>query len=278
MSTATEVATRDPNTELAVADEIAAQVAAAQAEEYDDEALQTPILKIGQALTREVQDGNAVAGEFINTLTGEGLGDAVEFIVAYYNKGRFASDSTGRAFVSFDKTIPAHWEPLVGEEFVGTPFAEYPEAEEQFKAAVNAKTREWGNGPAVSTTHNYTGLVIVDGEDGPELQPARLSLKRIDVPAHRKLQTLLRAVLRGKATWDAVFHLSTQKREFGKNAAYTINPTDVKIVRKTEAEERLIAAQVAEAVLAGRTRSVGAEDALEDKPVEPDANGGLDIA
>lgn len=278
MSTATDLATRDASTELAVADEIAAQVAAAQAEEYDDESLQTPILKIGQALTREVQDGNAIAGEFINTLTGEGLGDAVEFIVAYYNKGRFASDKDGRAYVSFDKNIPAHWEPFVGEEFVGTPFSEYPEAEEQFKAAVNAKQRDWGNGPAVSTTHNYTGLVIVDGEEGPELQPARLSLKRIDVPAHRKLQTLLRAVLRGKPTWDAVFHLSTQKREFGKNAAYTINPTDVKIVRKTESDERLIASQVAEAVLAGRVSAVGAEEALDDRPQEPAAEGALDIS
>lgn len=277
MSPGTDLAERDTNTELAVADEIAAQVAAAQEQEYDDEALQTPILKIGQALTREVQDGNAAAGEFINTLTGDGLGDTVEFIVAYYNKGRFASDSTGRAYSSFDKTIPAHWEPLVGEEFVGTPFAEYPEAEEQFKAAVNAKQREWGNGPTVSTTHNYTGLVIVDGEDGPELQPARLSLKRIDVPAHRKLQTLLRAVLRGKPTWDVVFHLSTQKREFGKNAAYTINPTDVKIERKTEPDERLLAAQVAEAVLAGRTQSVGAEEALEDRPVAPESPGALAI-
>lgn len=281
----TEVANRDTDTELAVAEKIAAEVAAAQEQEYDDESLQTPILKIGQGLTREVQEGNAAVGEFINTLTGDGLGDAVEFIVAYYNRGRFASDKDGRAFVSFDKIIPATWEDFVGPEFVGTPFSEYPEAEETFKAAVNAKERVWGNGPSVSTTHNYTGLVLVevpadDGSDETtlELQPARLSLKRIDVPAHRKLQTLLRAVLRGKPTWDAVFHLSTQKREFGKNAAYTINPTDVKIARKTTPDERLLAAQVAEAVLAGRVRVHGAEEALEDKPQEPDAQGGLEIS
>jgi hypothetical protein len=276
LTESTEIAERD-EAALAVADETTAAIAAAQAEEYDDESLQTPILKIGQHLTREVKDGNAEAGEFINTLTGEGLGTDVEFIVAYYNKGRFASNAEGRAFVSFDKNIPDHWEPFVGPDFVGTPFAEYPEAEEQFKAAVNAKQRDWGKGPAVSTTHNYTGLVLVDGEDGTELQPARLSLKRIDVPAHRKLQTLLRAVLRGKPPWDKVVRLATTGRDFGRNTAYTIDPTGVRFVRDTTPEERAYAAEVAQAVLAGRTVSADAEAATEDKPAEPKASGGLDV-
>lgn len=275
----------EPGTDLAVAEETALAVAAAQAAEYGDEPLQTPILKIGQGLTREVQDGNAEIGEFINTLTGDGLGDTVEFVVSYYNKGRFASDKkSGRAFVAFGATIPDNWEPLVGPEFVGVPFAEYPEAEEQFKAAVNAKQREWENGPLVSTTHNYTGLVLTpilddDGKDTGEvdINPARLSLKRIDVPAHRKLSTLLRAVLRGRPSWDKVVKLSTQSREFGRNTAYTINPTDIRFVRDTTPEERALAAEVAQAVLAGRT--VSSEEAVADAPAAPaDDGSGLAVA
>jgi hypothetical protein len=108
--------------------ETADALAAQQESEYDDdEVLSTPILKVGQALTKEVTEGEAEAGEFINTLTNEGLGDTVEFIPAYYNKGRFASDKkTGRSFVAFGPEIPDNWADLVGEKFVGTPFAEYP--------------------------------------------------------------------------------------------------------------------------------------------------------
>lgn len=278
MSKTTDIAMRD-ETALAVPDETAAAIAAAQAAEYGDEPLQTPILKIGQGLTREVAEGEAEVGEFINTLSGASLGTVVEFVVAYYNRGRFASEKkSGRAYVAFGATIPASWEPLVGEEFVGTPFSEYPEAEEQFKAAVNAKEREWGEGPLVSTTHNYTGLVLVEDEDGVvEPEPVRLSLKRIDVPAHRKLSTLLRAVLRNKPTWDKVVRLATYSRDFGRNTAYTIDPTGVRFVRDTSPEERAYAAEVAQAVLAGRTVSADAEAAVEDKPAEPKADGGLEV-
>lgn len=270
----TDIATREEADEAALvaANEVAAQVAAAQQQEYDDEPLQTPILKIGQGLTREVSEGDAEVGEFINTLTGDSLGTAVEFIIGFYQKGRFASTKEGRAFTSFEDTIPASWEPLVGPDYVGTPFAEYPEAEEKFKEAVNAGDREWGNGPQVSTTWNYTGLVLVPDEEDQETvdyQPARLSLKRIDKPAHRKLQTLLRAVLRNKASWDGVIRLETHGRDFGRNTAYTIDPTKVRISRKTDATEKLLASEVAQAVLQGRTHSADAEAALADKPVAP---------
>lgn len=271
-----EIAERDSATALELAEQAAAAVAAAQAQEYDDEPLQTPILKIGQGLTREVSEGDAEVGEFINTLTGNSLGTAVEFIVGFYQKGRFASDQkSGRAFTAFDSTIPATWEPLVGAEFVGTPFAEYSEAEEKFKEAVNENLREWDNGPLVSTTWNYTGLVLVPAEDDDaeegeiDYQPARLSLKRIDKPAHRKLQTLLRAVLRNKPPWDAVIRLETHGRDFGRHTAYTVNPANVKIVRKTTSDEKLLASEVATAAMQGRAQSAGADEHLADTPAAP---------
>lgn len=272
----TAVATRDDSAELAVPDDVAAAIAAAQQAEYGDEPLQTPILKIGQGLTKEVENGDASVGEFINTLTGEGVGDAVEFVVGYYNRGRFASGPRGsavdgRAFTAYGSTIPPSWEPLVGEEWVGVPFSEYPEAEEEYKRRVNDKEIEWGHGPLVSTTHNYTGLLV--NEDG-EPEPVRLSLKRIDMPAHRKLNTLLRAVLRNKPTWDKVVKLTTTSREFSGRRAYTIDPAAIKFVRDTTPEERAYAAEVARAVMSGRATSVEVEDA----PTAPPANdGGLAV-
>jgi hypothetical protein len=275
----TEVATQD-DAAVAAANEVAEQLAKQQEAEYDpDESLSTPILKVGQALTKEVQDGNAEAGEFINTLTNEGIGDTVEFIPAYYNKGRFASDSkTSRSFVAFGPEIPEAWADLVGEEFVGTPFAEYPEADEQFKAAVNAKEREWGHGPLVSTTHNYTGYVVVEDEEGEkDYQPVRISFKRTDVPAHRKINTLKKAVLRNRPYWDMVLQLKTVKKEFNGKAAFVVSPSDIKNIRDTDVNEKTIASELALAVAAGRTQSVGAEDALADKAVEPKSSSDLDV-
>ena len=75
--TSTDVATVD----AAELESLQAQ----QEEEFDGvDLFQTPILKIGQPLTREVQAEEAEPGEFINTLTGEGIGNKVGFIVAFY--------------------------------------------------------------------------------------------------------------------------------------------------------------------------------------------------
>jgi hypothetical protein len=252
---------------------------AAQEEEFGDDLFQTPILKIGQPLTREVQAEEAEAGEFINTLTGEGVGTKIGFIIAYYQRGRFGADrESGRAYVAFDQNIPPAWADLVGDEFVGTPFTEYPDAEEQYKARVNRKEIEWGKGPLVSTTHNFTGLAIVSGvegsDEGDELQPVRLSLQRTNMPAVRKILTLKKASLRNRPFWEKVFDLSTRKREFDRGSAHLL---EVKIGRDTVADEKEQAVELATAVAAGRVSDNSASESAGDKPVAPDAKGGLDV-
>lgn len=264
------------NDELALqaSEEAAKLVYAAQQEEFDDSLMQTPILKVGQALTREVTEGEAAAGEFINTLTNEGIGDTVEFILSFFNKGRFASDKkTKRAFVASTSEIPDAWEPLVGAQYIGTPFTEYPEAEEQFKAAVNAKEREWESGPLVSTTYNFTGYVVVDNDGETDYQPVRLSLKRTDVPAARKISTLYKTKLR-KAAWDGVFRLKTAKKEWDQGTSYVIDPLSIKLVRETTPEEKQLGSELAIAVMGGRTQAVGDEN---DAPAEPKDTGGISV-
>ncbi len=251
-----------------------------QQAEMEGISFQVPILKIGQPLTREVQAGDAERGEFINTLSGEGLGDKVDFIVAYYNQGRFASDKeTNRAYTSFDEVIPASWADLVGEEFVGVPFVEYDDAEERYKERVNAKEIEWGKGPLVSTTHNYTGFVIVDpledSDEDVEYQPVRLSLQRTNMPAVRKFSTVSRAMLRNKPFYDIVFALSTFEKQFPKGPAYLLSP---KPGRKTTAEERADALELALAVRAGRVASNDDAVAEATAPATaPEAKGALDV-
>lgn len=278
----TDVAESDKQA-LELAEQRAREIAGAQADEYGSEPLQTALLKIGQGLTREVQDGNASAGEFVNSLTNEGIGTTIDFIIASYHHGRFAADDDGNGYVSFDTVIPEAWEPLVGAEYVGTPFAEHPEAEETYRERVRAKEIDWGSGPTISTTHNYTGLVVQepadsDDEADREYLPSRLSLMRIQRPAHTKLQTLLRAVLRNKAPWDAVVQLSTSVKTFGRNDAYVIKPTDVRIVRQTTPQEKLAASEVGQKAFEGLIQVEGEAAGIADAPAEPDSNDGINVA
>lgn len=270
------VATRDENLPEGVTQDDIDALMAQQEDEFGSDLISTPILKIGQGLTREVQDGNAEAGEFIDTVQGEGVGTAIGFIVSYYQQGRFAADrETNRAYVAFGDTIPANWEPLVGAEWVGQPFDEYPDAEEQFKVRVNNKEIEWGKGPKVSTTHNLTGYAIVpsaDPDEPDELRAARLSLQRTNMPAVRKWMTLKRSALRNRPFWDVVFDLSTEKNTYARGVAFNLV---VKIGRKTTSEEKVLAVELAQAVAAGRV--VDNQTSSADKAVEPEAKGGLGV-
>lgn len=250
---------------------------AAQEDEYEGISFQTPILKVCQALTREVQDEKAEAGDFLNTLTSESLGSSIEFIVAYFSRGRSASDpKTNRYYVTDDfDVIPERWADLVGEEFVGTPFAEYDEAEERYKERVNNKEIPWAKGPLISTTYNYTGFVIVDpieGDDAePELQPVKLSLQRSNKAASDKILTLKRSVLRGKPFWAVVFELTTRRREFDRGTSYVV---DAKLGRATDAIEQAQATELALALGGGRVVANDEEAEKGAAPVEPDAKGG----
>lgn len=246
-----------------------------QEEEFGSDFITVPILKVGQDLTAEVKRGDAEAGDFINGLSGESYGSAIGFIVSYYQQGRFAALKDGRAFVAFGDKIPEAWEPVVGKEWVNQSFVDYPEAEEKFKAAVNAKEREWENGPAVSTTHNFTGHAIVPGapEDGGDiLVPVRLSLKRTDVPAAKKFISLKR-MLRLRAFWDITFDLTTTVKSSGRHQSYIVQ---VKNGRPTTDEEKLIAVQLASDVAAQRVQAGGDDSEEKATPVEqPDGALGV---
>lgn len=262
----------------------AAELEAIQAQqdaEFEGDTFQTPILKLCQPLTREVQEEQAEAGEFLNTLTGESLGTQIEFVIAFYHKGRAArQESTSRYFVGPFDTIPAHWADLVGEEFVGTPFAEYPDAEEVYRDRVNRGEIEWGKGPLISTTYNYVGLVIpspVEGDEDSEVepQPVKLALtRRSNKVAIDKIGSLKRMTLRNKSFWDKTFEFSTSRKTFGNNVAYVVNVT---LGRDTTPEEKQLASELAMAVIGGRVASNEEDAERGSQRVEPEAKGGIEV-
>lgn len=200
--------------------------------QIDRSKLVLPALKLTQSLTGEVQEGNAEPGEFINSLTGENYGSEVELVVAALFDGRFYS-SDGSNYAAQGDVAPDNWP----EEYAGKPFADIPDAEEQWKAATNANEHPWGKGPPISTTHNFVGLVV----GSESTLPVRLSLMRAANPSAFKLQTLIYAA---RAPWDRTFILKAKREVNASNQAYFI--PDVSQGGVTDPELRQAAVNLAQ--------------------------------
>lgn len=276
----TEVATRD--------EEVLAAIAAQQDADLGDGegAVRVPLLTVGQKLTKEVDEGNAEEGEFINKLLGEGIGDKIAFIIVAHHKGRaFQDKKNNRYFVSDDfDTIPESWAEATGfgPEWIGTPFAEHPDADEMFREAVNNGDRDWGSGAPVKTQHVYTGYAITspiveEGEevdpDDVEYQPVRLAIKitnRANKDTVEQIRQLKQIKLRNKPFWAKVFDLSTVRKTFGGGSAYVVQ---AKIGRDTTDEER----ERAFGLYADLQRGNVVEAGEETVEAAPSTEGGLGV-
>jgi hypothetical protein len=269
MTKNTEVATRDEAEVAALSPEEEALIQANQAEANPDE-FTIPLLKVAQPLTQEVSDGLASPGDFVLALTGESFGDEIEFIVAGKSKGRFKpadkKDRDSRTLVADGPICPWPQDPHFGE-----PFSEHPDAQEKYSERVNAGQQEWGSGPPIQTTANYTGFVV--GSD----VPVRLSVRQTNKHANavvKKWNTILDAVMRGKF-WDSVFTLTTSQEQNASGDRYYV--LNVKQGRKSTPEERAEAVRLA-TVLRSNT-NVRVTGDVDDKPAgeAPDAAGGAAV-
>jgi len=199
----------------------------------DTENLVLPAVKLTQSLTKEVEAGDVDAGHFINSLTGEDYGDSVDFVIGPMFKGRFYSDrETNQTYVAQGDIAPDNWP----EEYAGKAFVEIADAEEQWKAASNAKEHPWGSGPPISSTHNFVGYVVKDGAIAEDDLPARLSLMRSSTPAAKKLETL---IVSGRAQWDRVYTLRA-KRDVKNERPYYVIDVEVQGPSSPEIKQRAV--------------------------------------
>jgi hypothetical protein len=202
-----------------------------------------PRLKVGQALTKEVDSGDAEVGDLINSLTGEVYGTTVQIIpVDFYKSRSWKKDTDSPKLFSQKGETVIPWEEH--PEF-GKAFVDADDAEEQYRIAVRANLKDWGRGPGISTVYNVLGLIVA--EDGEvEVFPVRLPLERALAKAGRNLFSMLTIA---RAPWDAVYEVTTVKARSKRNEPYT----DVRIakVRPTTPEERQAAVEVAQAIHGG---------------------------
>lgn len=260
-----EVAVRDLTEEALVA-------AAKAGLETDISQIRIPFVKIGQSLTKEVKARDAEEGDWINGLTGEVYGRSVHLVIVDAFKGRFWKDkktndtyTTGKG----EAVIPEHWPHPESGKF----FADAEDAEEQYRAAVRANEKDWGSGPGISTTYNFVGLLLVEGEDGEtELQefPVRISLMRSSAKAGRNLETMLHL---NRAPWDQVYELETRDATSSRGEPY-MNVT-VKQLRKTTPEERQVAVGVAQLVHTSDAVAYDGEVEEDAPKAPPKSKGGI---
>lgn len=252
-----------------VANAAEADIAAAALAGLGQEDLVLPVLQVTQQLSGAVTDGEAEAGEFVNSLTGENHGGEVELIVAGYFKGRFyAPRDEDQVYVAQGDVAPSNWP----EEYAGRRFDEIEDAEEQTRARANAPGGRW-EPPAIQTTHNYIGLI-----PGSLDLPVRLSLKSTSVPAHRKIATLLRFAPGGRA-WANVIQLRTTLKRNKRDQPYYV--VEAARGRETTEEERQEAVRLAQDFQSTQNaRLVGETDerAEERASVAKTSGDGLDVA
>lgn len=236
-----------------VSPEEQALIAASQAD-IDADDLVVPHLKLVQGTTKDVPDG-VLPGQFLNALTGQGYEAPVEFLVAGFRKGRFGVDEDENLLASgFGDTCLCH----------DLPFPDCPNAEEQWRAAVNREEKEWGSGPPISTTYNFFGYV------GDDEVPVRLSLMRTGAPMAKKWLTMMRFL---PAFWDVRFSLDTKLIEKGRNKYYV---PEIKQAGKATPEQRQLAVGLATALASDRVKTQ--PDGLdEDAPAKPDPGKGLGV-
>lgn len=247
---------RTESTEIAERNE--AELIADVRGEIDAEDLLLPMLKIGQGLSAEVSNGDARAGQFINSLTGEAKDGPVELVVVSYRKGRFFSpENSSEAYLAFGAVAPDNWPA----EYAGQHFADLPDAEEQYSARANSGDIEWGSGPPIRTTFNYIGFEVSD----PTL-PVRISLQRTARKAAQKLNTLIAA---SPAPWAFVYEVTTVARDNAKGKFYV---PQVRRGRKASDDERGRAVELARTLQAAEVKYHGdAEPEREAPSQDPDA-------
>lgn len=258
--------TTEASTDLAKRDE---ELAAGALAGIHKEDLQLPVIKVTQQLSREVTDGDAESGHFVNTLTGEDLGDSIELVVCHYFRGRFYApregEFEGRTFVAGGDTAPSTWPA----QYAGQKFVDIPDAEETYRERVNAGEVEWGRGPAITTTHNYIGFLL----DDPGI-PVRVSLMRTSAPAARKINTLIS--FGNRSPWNAAIKLETELRQDKQQRPfYVVKATQG---RQTSAEEISQAQTLALEAQSAAFQLTGDEqlaDGKADKPKTP--AGGIDV-
>lgn len=267
--TSTEVTAPEstPNEVATLSPEEQALISANQSEANPEEFV-IPLLKLTQALTKEVTEGEARAGEFFLPLTGDNFGSEIEMIVAGKGKGRFKAGKKGnRTQVANDTAIV----PWPDDPHYGQPFTEHPDAEETYSRNANEGKHPWGSGPPIQTTLNLTGFVV--GSDVPVRFSIKLANKNAKAEG-KKVTTLLDAVLRGRY-WDKTLVLTATGTANAEGQSY-YNAT-VKLGRATTPEERQNAVQLATVLRSGATIREDGDHEDKKSDVAPDANGGLGV-
>lgn len=258
--------------ELATQEQAAAELAEAEKSVLADVQgdlqgvrLTVPLLKVVQGTTRDAPE-DAQLGEFFNSLTGETFGKSVELIVSRFNYGRLYSPSKERiAAGEEDKTFvagpgdvaPDNWP----EQYRGRRWVDIEDAEETYRELANpgpngeAPRIEWGDGPPISTTYNFTGYIR-----GSEV-PIRLSLKRADTKTAQKMVTLMRAQ---RAPWDKTLVVSSSKVTKGDRTWQALSAS---FGEPTTVEEKSAAVQLAIQMGQIEVVEAGHDEAVVEEPV-----------
>lgn len=235
--------------------------------------LQVPRLKVMQALSREVTEGDAAVGELVNSITGEVYGESVKLLVVDRYSGRFYAPRDGDTSYTAGKGVtvmPDYWD----HPCAGKPFVDCPDAEETFVQRANDGDIPWGQGPPIQTTYDFVCLRIDDDGEIDNF-PIRVPLKAGSAKEAKKWITLL--AMR-RVIWERVFQLETYKA-VGKKSGKPFTGVRITDAGAATDDQRLKSVEWAQLIQSTPDAVTYDEDAEEsgEKGAKPDAKGGIEV-
>jgi len=164
------------------------------------EDMQIPRAKLAQGTTREVKEGTAQIGHFINSISGQDYGDSIEFIASTLLKQRFKFTSDGMFdCVSFDL--------VTGSKHGSCGDCNYKEFQTE-----NGEKKE--RGPECGTVFAYLGI-IVKGEDFID-GPLVFGISGTSTPIAKRLNTIFKMAKCNR--WERRISFSSVLKEDGNNS------------------------------------------------------------
>lgn len=199
-------------------------------ENVDQTDILLPRVKLLQQMSPEVQDGDMKAGQLVNSISGQLIGDGeeVEFIAVAHFKSRILFEGIG-AEAKIICSSPNGLKNMEGINCLTCEKSQWPDEKE----AENRRKNGLRLGPECVQFYNFPVLLLT-GNGQPEI--AGLSMSRTKIKVAKKLLTLVRHAGAGIDIFGLKFKLTTVKESSANRTYHNFDITRVGYPSKKEYE------------------------------------------
>jgi len=169
----------------------------------EQEDLQVPRVKLAQGSSKEVKDGTAKVGEFVNSVTGKSYGEEIIFLISQYIRQR----------IKFGEEGSAVFDCLSLDSKTGNVHGRCSEC--NYSSFVDEEGNKKPKGPECSLIHGFLGMVLSEKMD--ILDPCiMLSMSSTSTGTAKKILTTHKLSRPMRNLWERVWRIGSAKKEKGQ--------------------------------------------------------------